>query len=78
MALQQTISEQLAAEFVGRTLKVVIDRQEGGFYVARSEYSSPEVDPEVLIQSERPLTMGVFYNVKVTGSDEFDLYAELA
>lgn len=77
MALQQSISEELAASFVGKTLKVITDRKEGEYYICRSEYSSPEVDPEVLVKAEE-MTVGNFYNVKITGSDEFDLYGELA
>lgn len=76
MALQQSISEELAASFIGKTLKVVVDRKEGEYFICRSEYSSPEVDPEVLVKAEAELTIGNFYNVKITGSDEFDLYGE--
>lgn len=77
MALQQAISEELTAGFVGKTLKVIVDRKEGEYYICRSEYSSPEVDPEVLVKADN-MTIGNFYDVKITGSDEFDLYAELA
>lgn len=78
MALQQAISEELAASFVGKVLKVIVDRKEGDYFICRSEYSSPEVDPEVLVKSnDKELEIGSFYNVKVIGSDEFDLYAEL-
>ena len=60
---------------MGKTLKVVIDRREGDYYIGRTEYCSPEVDPEVLIPvSERLLTIGEFYDVKITDSEEFDLY----
>lgn len=75
MRIQQNISAELEAEKVGKTLKVVIDRREGDYYVGRSEYCSPEVDPEVLIPaSERDLTIGAFYDVLIKGSEEFDLY----
>ena len=75
MALQQEISEEMQAEMVGKTLRVIIDRREGDYYIGRSEFSSPEVDPEVLIPvSERRLQRGRFYQVKITDSDEFDLY----
>ena len=75
MALQQESSEEMQAEIVGKTIKVIIDRREGDYYVGRSEFSSPEVDPEVLIPaSERRLQRGRFYQVKITDSDEFDLY----
>lgn len=75
MALQQEISEEMQAEKVGKTLRVIIDRREGDYYIGRSEFSSPEVDPEVLIPAaERRLQRGRFYQVKITDSDEFDLY----
>ena len=76
MALQQDISAEVEARKVGKVLKVVVDRLEGDYYVARSEFCSPEVDPEVLIPaSERSLDIGCFYDVKVTGAEEFDIYA---
>ena len=76
MRVQQRISEELEAGKVGTILKVIIDRQEGDYYVGRTEYSSPEVDPEVLIPvSERQLVIGDFYEVRVTDSAEFDIYA---
>jgi ribosomal protein S12 methylthiotransferase len=78
MALQQRISAEIEAEAVGKTFKVVVDRREGDYYVARTQFSSPEVDPEVLVPvetSRKPLVTGKFYNVKVTGAEEFDLYA---
>ena len=75
MRIQQNISAELEAEKVGKTLKVVIDRQEGDYFVGRTEYCSPEVDPEVLIPvSERVLNIGEFYDVLITDSEEFDLY----
>lgn len=77
MALQQSISEQVAATFIGKTLKVIVDRKEGEYFICRSEYSSPEVDPEVLVKSDNELAIGEFYNVEITGSDEFDLYGNV-
>ena len=75
MHIQQSISAELEAEKVGQTLKVIIDRQEGDYYVGRTEFCSPEVDPEVLIPvEERRLTIGAFYDVQITDSEEFDLY----
>ena len=75
MALQQDISAEMQAGKIGQTFKVIIDRKEGDYYVGRSEFSSPEVDPEVLIPaSENRLRRGHFYNVRITDSDEFDLY----
>ena len=75
MRIQQHISAELEAEKVGKTLSVVIDRQEGDYYVGRTEFCSPEVDPEVLIPvEERELEIGAFYDVLITDSEEFDLY----
>ena len=75
MRIQQNISAELEAEKVGRTLKVIIDRREGDYYVGRTEFCSPEVDPEVLIPAEeRKLEIGAFYDVRITDSEEFDLY----
>ena len=66
---------ELEAEKVGKTLSVVIDRQEGDYYVGRTEFCSPEVDPEVLIPAEEHLQIGAFYNAYITDAEEFDLYA---
>ena len=75
MRIQQNISAELEAEKIGKTLHVVIDRREGDYYVGRTEFCSPEVDPEVLIPvSDHPLTIGKFYDVIITDSEEFDLY----
>lgn len=75
MALQQEISSEITASWIGKVFKVIIDRKEGEFYVGRTEYSSPDVDPEVLIPvKEKRLFRGAFYDVKVTDADEFDLY----
>lgn len=76
MALQQDISEEIEAQKVGSVMTAIIDRKEGDYYIGRTEYCSPEVDPEVLIPaSERRLRVGQFYQVRITGSDEFDLFA---
>ena len=76
MALQQDISEEIEAQKVGNVMTAIIDRKEGDYYIGRTEYCSPEVDPEVLIPaSERRLRVGQFYQVRITGSDEFDLFA---
>lgn len=77
MALQQEISSEVEAEKVGMEMKIIIDRKEGDYYVGRSEFCSPEVDPEVLVKATKRLRVGSFYHVKITSSDEFDLYAEL-
>lgn len=76
MALQEEISADVEAAKVGTTMKVIVDRREGDYYVARTEFCSPEVDPEVLIPAnERRLIVGNFYNVLITGSDDYDLFA---
>lgn len=79
MRVQERISAELQAEEIGKQLKVIVDRTEGVYYVARSQYSSPEVDPEILIpvSDEKPLEIGHFYNVKVTDAEEYDVYAEV-
>ena len=78
MALQQDISAEIEAAKVGKVMRVIIDRKEGDYYVGRTEYSSPEVDPEVLVRADRRLRTGAFYNVRITDSAEFDLYGEIA
>lgn len=78
MILQQEISAEVEAEKEGKVLKVIIDRKEGDYYIGRTEFCSPEVDPEVLIKAgEKRLRVGCFYNVKITQSEEFDLYGEV-
>lgn len=78
MALQQEISAEIEQAAVGKTMQVVIDRRDGDYYVGRTQYSSPEVDPEVLIRAgERQLRRGTFYDVRITGAEEFDLYGEV-
>lgn len=79
MALQQTISEEIAASRVGQTLTVISEYKEGDYYVGRTEFDSPEVDGEVFITvpEGRRLLHGHMYDVRITDSTEFDLYAEL-
>ena len=78
MRVQQNISAEIQAKLIGQEMLVIIDRQEGEWYIARSEASSPEVDPEVLIPvSNKKLEIGRYYNVKIVDSEEFDLYAEV-
>lgn len=78
MALQQEISTEVEASKVGTTLRTIIDRKEGDYYIGRSEFCSPEVDPEILVKATRRLRVGSFYDVHITASDEFDLYGEVA
>ena len=75
MRVQQNISAELEGEKIGQTLRVIIDRQEGDYWVGRTEYCSPEVDPEVLIPAEEDLEIGHFYEARITDAEEFDLYA---
>ena len=77
MILQQDISAEIEAGKVGLTMPVVIDRKEGDYYIGRTEFCSPEVDPEVLIKADQRLRVGSFYKVKITSSEEFDLYGEV-
>ena len=86
MRVQQHISAEIEAAKIGQTLRVMIDRREGDYYVGRTEFCSPEVDPEVLIPvgvkgSERDITIipviGEFYDVLITDAEEFDLYGEI-
>ena len=75
MRVQQRISEEVEAEKVKSIQRVIIDRQEGDYYIGRTQYCSPEVDPEVLIPvSDRWLKIGEFYDVLITDSEEFDIY----
>ena len=77
MAVQQRISAEVEASKVGSVMKTIIDRKEGDYYIGRTEFCSPEVDPEVLIKDTRRLRRGCFYNVHITDSDDFDLYGEV-
>lgn len=78
MALQQDISAELSHKKIGQTLKVIIDRKEGDYYIGRTEFDSPEVDPEVLIKYDgRKLAEGSFYNVVIEDADDFDLYGRI-
>jgi len=77
MELQQEISLQLNESKIGKLFKVLIDRREDGYFVGRTQYDSPEVDNEVLIEDSQELSIGHFYQVKITGAGEFDLYGIL-
>ena len=77
MDIQQTISAELSAMKVGQRMKVIIDRIEGDYYIGRTEFDSPEVDPEVLISCDRALVIGDFYQVEIINSDDFDLYGKI-
>jgi ribosomal protein S12 methylthiotransferase len=75
MRVQQNISAEIEAAKIGQTLRVIIDRKEGDWFVGRTEFCSPEVDPEVLIPASERLTIGRFYDAHITDAEEFDLYA---
>jgi len=77
MAVQEQIAQEIGESKVGQTLKVIIDREEPDFYIGRTEFDSPEVDPEVLIEKKQQLTPGKFYPVKITGTQMFDLYGKV-
>ncbi len=78
MSIQEQISFNLNQKRIGKTIEVIVDRKEGDYYVARSEYDSPEVDNEVLISVEdNKLEIGEFYKVKIESSHEYDLFAKL-
>ena len=79
MRVQQNISMNAQNEKVGKQYKVIIDRLEGDYYIGRTEYDSPEVDPEVLIHKtdDTDLKIGAFYNVNIDSAEEFDLYAHV-
>ena len=77
MRAQEKISAEINAAKVGQELKVIVDREEEDFYVGRTQFDSPEVDPEMLISKERPLELGQFYQVRVTDAQAFDLYGSV-
>ena len=78
MSIQQGISAELSQAKIGQEMKVIIDRKEGEYYVGRTQFDSPEVDPEVLIKADsKRLFSGRFYRVRITNADDFDLYGEI-
>lgn len=78
MALQREISLQLNLERIGREERVIIDSKQGDYYVARSQYDSPEVDQEILIEANgKRLLRGSFHTVRITAAEEYDLYGEI-
>ncbi|MDE6248807.1 MAG: 30S ribosomal protein S12 methylthiotransferase RimO, partial [Paramuribaculum sp.] len=76
MALQEEISQEIQSSKVGSVVKVVIDREEPDYYVGRTQWDSPEVDPEVLVEKIRPMKRGEFHDVVVTSASPFELYAK--
>ncbi|MBR5131061.1 MAG: 30S ribosomal protein S12 methylthiotransferase RimO [Alistipes sp.] len=78
MRLQERVSLENNAKRIGQTMRVIIDRKEGDFYIGRSEYDSPEVDQEIIIDSgAKRLYRGRFYDVQITDCEDYDLFASL-
>lgn len=78
MRVQQRIAEEVSAASIGKTFQVVVDREEGEYFVGRTQYDSPEVDPEVLLlKTDNEVEIGHYYMVEITGADEFDLYGKV-
>ena len=77
MTLQNDIARENNLRRVGRTERVLIDSRQGDYYVGRTQYDSPEVDPEILISKDTPLSPGSFYQVKVIDAQAFDLYGKV-
>jgi ribosomal protein S12 methylthiotransferase len=74
MEVQQEISRQINTQKIGKTFRVMVDRQEGDFFICRTEHDSPEVDNEVLVAAEFALLPGNFANIKITSADDYDLH----
>ena len=77
MAIQEEIAAEINVSKVGQEMKVIIDREEEEYYIGRTEFDSPEVDPEVLIGKEKPLIIGNFYTIRITDAQTFDLFGEV-
>ena len=77
MGIQEQIATEISEAKIGKTLKVIIDREEEDYYVGRTEWDSPEVDCEVLVKKDQPLRIGEFYQVLITDSENFDLYGQV-
>lgn len=77
MDLQEGISQEIQDGKVGQTLRVIVDREDDDYYVGRTQYDSPEVDPEVLIGKDQPLKVGEFYNVTITQAMPFELLGKV-
>lgn len=77
MEVQQGVSYELNQERVGNTYKVLFDRKEGGYFIGRTEFDSPEVDNEVLVKATQFVRQGDFADIRITEAHEFDLYGEV-
>ncbi len=78
MRIQENISAEISEQKIGQTFRTIVDREEEDYYIGRTEYDSPEVDPEVLISKEKKLNPGQFYQIKITDTQAFDLYGQLS
>ncbi len=76
MEIQQQISYEINRQKIGKIFNVIIDKETGEYYIGRTEFDSPEVDNEVLVNKNKPLKTGNIYEVKITGADTFELYGE--
>ena len=77
MRIQERISADVNNSKIGNIYKVILDREEDDFYIGRTEYDSPEVDPEVLITKDRELVPGNFYNVEIEDAQPFEIYGKV-
>ena len=77
MDLQEEISQNIQDAKVGTVMRVIIDREDTDYYVGRTQFDSPEVDPEVLIGKDKTLRIGEFYNVKIIEALPFELMGEV-
>jgi ribosomal protein S12 methylthiotransferase len=78
MQIQEQISLENNLKRVGQTMRVIVDGRQGDYYVARSQYDSPEVDQEILIAADkRRLRRGCFYDVIITDAEDYDLFGEV-
>lgn len=77
MAIQERIAYEINEAKIGQILKVVVDKEDDDFYIGRTEFDSPEVDPEVLIRKDTKLKVGEFYNIRITDAQPFDLYGKV-
>lgn len=77
MALQAEISADINAAKEGETMKIIVDREEPDYYIGRTQFDSPEVDPEVLISKDKILQTGQFYTVKINSSSNYELFGSV-
>jgi ribosomal protein S12 methylthiotransferase len=75
MEIQKGISERFNESLIGKTVKVLIDSQDGEFFIGRTEWDAPEIDQEVFVRSSEPLKTGTFHTVTITDALEYDLFA---